>query len=76
MTQMVGRAWEDEVLERGINQGRLLTLRGTLRALLEERFGRLPDALIQHIEQTQDIDRLQACFKQGVHITKLDDLTL
>jgi hypothetical protein len=76
MTQMVGRAWEDEVLERGINRGVLTTCRELLRAMLEEHFGTLPSDLLQRIEQTEDIDRLKACVRQAVHITKLDELTL
>jgi hypothetical protein len=54
----------------------LTTCRELLRAMLEEHFGTLPSDLLQRIEQTEDIDRLKACVRQAVHITKLDELTL
>ena len=80
MSQMVGRAWEDEVLERGIDRGKLLgalaNCRENLRVVLEERLGPLPITLFQRIEQTEDIDRLKAGVRQAVRITKLDELTL
>ena len=78
MSQMLGQTWEDEMLERGMERGRiagaLSTLRDVLRALLTQRFGALPDAVVQRIEQTEDADRLNACVLNLHQMSSLDDL--
>jgi hypothetical protein len=54
----------------------LQTRRDDLRALLEERFGTVPDAVKERMEATTDVERLKACIRQVVHIRALDELQL
>jgi len=44
--------------------------------LLEARFGALPEALTEKIEQTQDLERLRRCIHQLFHIQQLAELDL
>jgi hypothetical protein len=69
---MVKQTWEQEMLSRG----QLVTRREDLRLLLEERFGPLPEALIQRIEAMDDLERLRAALRQVVHLNSLSELEL
>jgi hypothetical protein len=57
-------------------EGQLLGYRHNLRAVLEERFGTLPEVLVQRIEASADLDRMQAALLQAVHMDRLDELQL
>ncbi len=57
-------------------RGELRARREDLRALLEDRFGPLPGALVQQIEATEDLERLKACLRQVRHLKSLDELQL
>jgi hypothetical protein len=61
---------------QGESRGRLETSRETLKFQLEERFGTLPEELVQRIQGTTDLPRLQAALRQVVHISTLDELQL
>jgi hypothetical protein len=84
MGQTIAEALLEEGRSKGKAEGRaegkaegvLLATRANLRRLLEKRFGPLPSLLIQRLEATTDIDRLQAAFDQAVDLGKLDDLKL
>jgi len=80
MTQQLGKTWEQEIWERGIAQGelkgKLQLCRDLLQNLLQKRFPAVPDELIQRIQATTDLPRLQACVQQAVDMTSLDDLQL
>jgi hypothetical protein len=67
---------ESHYTAQGEARGALRAIRQSLRLLLEERFGRLPKALVRRIEATEDLTRLQAAIRQGVHINSLDELQL
>ena len=62
--------------EAGIEKGRVQGGRANLRALLEERFGTLPNGLIQRIEACEDFERLQAALRQTSRLEKLEDIQL
>ena len=47
-----------------------------LRTLLTQRFGALPDALVQRIEQTTDVDRLTPASRKCYQMAALDELHL
>jgi hypothetical protein len=64
----------EEGMEKGIATGRLLSARAMLRKLLEKHFGALPEALVERINATDDVDRLQAAFDQALVLTNLADL--
>jgi hypothetical protein len=63
--------WEEEWLK-----GRLETTRDLLREALAERFGALPDAVLQRIESAADLDRLRVAVRQAVHLAAPDELQL
>jgi hypothetical protein len=62
-------------LEKAKAQGEVQTYREMLRRLLEERFGKLPEALLGKLAQA-DLDRLRAALPQVVHIQALGELQL
>ncbi len=57
-------------------KGAVEACRENLRALLEDRFGTLPGALVQRIEASEDLARLKACVRQVPHLKTLDDVPL
>jgi len=61
---------------KGLREGQLLARREDLRALLEDRFGPLPEELLQRIAATDDLERLQLAVRQGWRLEKLEDLQL
>jgi flagellar biosynthesis/type III secretory pathway protein FliH len=69
-------------LTQGLSQGRaegrlegeLQATRTLLRRLLEARFQSLPEAIIQRIDQTTDLNRLQEAVLRVSGLQKLDDL--
>jgi hypothetical protein len=66
----------DEWLEEGMVKGQLLANRATLRRLLTLQFGALPETVLERIEQTADIDRLNAAIDRVLKMTSLDELDL
>lgn len=50
--------------------------RENLRRWLEERFGTLPEALVQRIEAIEDAQRLRAALRQVVRLNSLAELAL
>jgi hypothetical protein len=52
------------------------TRRDDLRDLLQERFGSIPEALLQRIETCEDVSRLRAALLQVLHIQSPDELQL
>jgi hypothetical protein len=76
MGQQVEQTWEQEVFARGEVHGALQIRRGNLRAVLEARFGALPEALVQRIEATEDRERLRAALLRAVRIPSLDEFQL
>jgi hypothetical protein len=75
MSEVAWKTWEDAVRERGEASGELRARRAVLRELLEEKFGPLPDGLIQRIESI-DLDRLRAAIRQVLRVQSLDELAL
>jgi hypothetical protein len=64
------------IAEGWIEEGELRACKRTLRKLLEKKFQKLPEVLIQRIEATTDLARLEACLLQVPDLTRLDDLQL
>jgi hypothetical protein len=52
------------------------SLRDALRALLVERFGPVPEPLVQRIEASEDMERLKDCIRQVLRIKSADELGL
>ena len=76
MGQTIAESLIEEGRVDGIREGQLLHARATLRQLLEDRFGTLPESLIQRIDNTADLNRLQNAIRQVYRVGKLDDLPL
>jgi predicted transposase YdaD len=72
MSKTIAEAW----LEEGRVEGRLEGARELLRTQLEERFGTLPEALLQQLAAVTDIARLQQAARQVLRLEKLEDLRL
>lgn len=60
----------------GDAHGQLHAYRESLRTLLEERFGVLPESLQRRLEAVTDASLLQACLRAVLRIRTLDDLPL
>lgn len=84
MVEVIADSLIAEGMARGIERGRvegraegeILASKAALRALLEERFGTLPEVLIDRIEAATDLPRLQMAIRQVLRLEKLDDLQL
>jgi hypothetical protein len=74
------RTMADELFEQGeeqgLRKGRLMSSRQNLRELLEKKFGSLPEALIERIEQADDPARLDAAIQQIFEVESPDQLRL
>jgi hypothetical protein len=70
------REGEKKGEKKGQKQGELLALRDSLRILLEERLGALPEAVQQRLQATTNAAKLRACLRQAVHINSLEELKL
>jgi len=57
-------------------RGQVQEARESLRILLEERFGPLPETLTQRLEATDDLEHLRNAFRQAVRIPSLSELVL
>jgi hypothetical protein len=64
------------IAESLIEEGQLLDARTLLRLLLEDRFGALPESLVERINVTADLERLRNASRQVYRIGKLDELPL
>jgi hypothetical protein len=80
VSETIDRTWPEELLAEGMAQGRaegeLRTCRRNLRLVLEERFGAVPEALAQQIEQLGDLERLESSIRQALRIQELAQLKL
>jgi hypothetical protein len=73
---MILQTRDQEILAQGEALGLLRARREDLRALLEERFGPLSEALVERIEATGDLERLRGAMRQVMQIRSLDELDL
>ena len=76
MSETIARTWPEELFAEGEAQGRLREARENLRWLLERRFGALPEALANRIEQSEDLARLQGGIRLALDLASLEDLDL
>jgi hypothetical protein len=67
---------ESQTVNEWKREERVETLRRTLRRLLERKFAPLPQALLNRIETTSDVVRLDKAIDQVVDLEKVEDLTL
>lgn len=82
MSEIIEGSWEQELLARGEARGeaqgeargRVLSRRDDLRLLLEERFGPLPQQLLDRIDSIDDIEELGKLFRAALRVTSLDQL--
>jgi hypothetical protein len=65
-----------EWMAQGEARGALRNCRKLLRLQLQDRFGKLPDPLVQRIEASEDLERLQAAVLQVPRLERLEDLKL
>jgi hypothetical protein len=65
-----------EWMAQGEARGALRICRDLLRLQLQDGFGPLPDALVQRIEASEDLDRLRTAVRQVPRLKRLEDLKL
>jgi hypothetical protein len=80
MSEQVAETWQDwarrHYTELGRKEGRLMAWRETLRGVLEERFGPLPQSVLDRIAAVEDDTRLQTAVRRAPHLPSLDALEL
>ena len=80
MSQTIAESIWEEGLQKGLlkgkQEGELKALRQTLRRLLADRFGNVPDALLQRIDSATDVERLMTAAVQVSHVAAPEDLQL
>ncbi len=76
MSEKLGNTLVDIAMAKGRQEGALQNSRQILRALLEDHFGPLPEELIQRIESTDDLARLQAAIRQAARLELFEDFQL
>ena len=82
--RVVGQTiWDEAVAEgeqkgeqKGELKGELKAMRRNLRQLLEARFGRASEAVLQRIESTTDVERLAAAIVKVLDISAPEDLPI
>ena len=77
MSQTLGQTWEEEAqerVERVRRETALLAQRADLRALLEDRFGTLPEDVTRRIDRAEDAERLKAALIQVHRMKRLEEL--
>jgi Putative transposase, YhgA-like len=76
MSETIEQTWEQEALARGEARGLLRARREDLQLLLEDRFGPLPDEVLERIEDIDDLQHLRDAILQVRRVTALKDLDL
>jgi hypothetical protein len=80
VAQQIEQTWEQELLARGEargkQEGELQAHRKILQRLLQARFSSLPASVLEKIQATSNLERLQACIEQVSQMQSLDDVQL
>jgi hypothetical protein len=64
------------IAEAQMEEGRLQQARQLLRELIEDRFGPLPEPLLQQIEAQNDLARLSAAARKVYRVNSQDEITI
>jgi hypothetical protein len=72
MTKTIAESW----MEEGMERGRVEAARSILLGLLEDKFGKLPDELVQRIKATMDPAKLELAARQAPRLDRPEDLQL
>ena len=75
MAQTIGQAIWEEGWRHGFAEGQLRVSRQMLLLVLTQRFGTLPESVVQRIENA-DLERLEAAAVQVFRIARPEDLPL
>ena len=79
MATALGQTWEELFIEQrelGKTEGELRAARDILCNVLEERFGKLPRAVLRKIANATDVERLKVCIREALRANSLNDLDL
>jgi hypothetical protein len=66
----------DRGILRGRAEGELLDARKILQQVLVQKFGPLPEEVVQRIQAATDVEQLHHCVLQGMQMKSLDELSL
>ncbi len=75
MNRLREKTWEEELKERFLREGEARYARSTLRTQRQQRFGTLPDEVMQRIEAA-DIEHLTSALAAVLTLRSLDELNL
>jgi hypothetical protein len=64
------------IAEAQMEEGQLKQARQMLRELMEDRFGPLPETLLQQIEAQSDLARLSAAARQVYRVKSRDEIPI
>jgi hypothetical protein len=67
---------QSALLEEARDEGRLESCRDVLLGLLEDRFGPVPEEVVQRIKATTDLAKLKAAARRAPSLPSLNDLPL
>ena len=63
-------------LSEGRSEGQLELAQRLLRQLLSDRFGTVPEAVLERIDHATDVERLTAAALQVSHIGSVEDVAI
>ena len=63
-------------IDRGIDRGKIETLRDNLRTTLTVRFGTVSPEILRRIDESTDFVHLDRAFKQALVVARPEDLPL
>ncbi len=72
----IAEALKAEGMAEGEAEGRLAEAREGLLALLEEKFGPVPETIRQRIRASADLTRLRAAHRRVLHLGTLEEFDL
>jgi hypothetical protein len=76
MGKTYAQVLEERGIEKGIEKGKLTSRRETLIRLLRGRFGELPHQLVETIEHTDDLQRLDTWLDRVLSAKRLEEMRI
>ena len=70
------QGWIDQGKKEGRDEGRISTLRASIRKTLSTRFGAVPAEVLRRIDESSDIGHLDRAFEQALTAKSVEDLHL
>jgi hypothetical protein len=72
----MGKSMADTLIERGKKEGAINALQETLVQLLQQQFGDLPPEVVERIQATGTVKRLQGWMRRLMSAESLDEVKI